>query len=63
MKYVEIIASSDVSDTVMAIAENAGAQDFRSGPAGEDGMRQMRILVSDDKFQSVLDALQKILTT
>lgn len=62
MKYVEIIASSDVSDTVMAIAENAGAQDFRPGPTGEDGMRQMRILVSDDKLQSVLDALQKIFT-
>jgi uncharacterized hydrophobic protein (TIGR00341 family) len=61
MKYVEVIAGAGSSDTVLAIAEKAKAQDFRLGVAGEDGMRQMRMLVGDDKLQSVLDNLQTVL--
>ncbi len=61
MKYVEIIADAGSSDTVTAIAEKVKAQDFRLGVAGEDGMRQMRMLVSDDKLQPALDILQNVL--
>jgi uncharacterized hydrophobic protein (TIGR00341 family) len=61
MKYVEVIADAGSSDTIVAIAEKAKAQDFRLGVVGEDGMQQMRMLVSDDKLQSVLDTLQNVL--
>jgi len=63
VKYIEIVASSDVADTVGAIADNEGALDFRLGARDEGGVQQMRLLVSDDKLQSVLDALQRILST
>ena len=62
MKYVEIIADSSSSDTVLAIAKKEEVQDCRLGVVEEDGMQQMRMLVSDDKLQTVLDALQKLLT-
>ena len=61
MKYVEIIADANSSDTVAAIAEEAKAMDFRLGIVGKDGMQQMRMLVSDDNLQLVLDALQDML--
>ena len=61
MKYVEVVADAGSSSAVSAIAEKTGAMDFRLGVAGEDGMRQMRLVVSDDKLQPVLDALQNVL--
>ncbi|QTA80982.1 DUF389 [Desulfonema limicola] len=61
MKYVEIIADSGSSETIFAIAKKAKAQDFRLGSAGNDNMRQIRVLVSDDKLQLLLDTLQNIL--
>ncbi len=61
MKYVEIVAESGSADTVAAIAEKIKASDFRLGPEGEDGLRQMRLLVDDGHLQWVLDALQSIL--
>lgn len=61
MKYVEIIADAGSSDTVSAIAEKAKALDLRLGVVGEDGMRQMRMLVNDDNVQLALDTLQNIL--
>lgn len=63
MKYVKIIADASSSDTVSAVAKKEEVQDFRLGTAEEDGMQQMRMLVSDDKFQQVLDSLQNILDT
>jgi uncharacterized hydrophobic protein (TIGR00341 family) len=63
LKYIEIVASSDVVDTVAAIADSEEALDFRPGVPSEDGVLQMRMLISDDKLQSVLDALQKVLTS
>jgi hypothetical protein len=62
MKYIEVIANEGSSDTVSAIAEKAYAPDFRLGAVGEDGMRQMRMLISDDQLQIVLDTLQSILS-
>lgn len=63
MKYVEIVADVHSADTVSAIAEKLEVSDVRPGIAGEDGMRAMRLLVADDKIQSVLDSLQKVLDT
>lgn len=61
MKYVKIIANKESADTVLAIAKKEEVQDFRLGVVEEDGMQQMRMLVSDDKLQLVLDALQDLL--
>lgn len=61
MKYVEVIAEAGSSATVQAAAEKAKAADFRLGAVGEDGMRQMRMLVSDDRLQVALDTLQNTL--
>ncbi len=61
MKYVEVIADTGSSDVVAAIAAKAKATDFRLGAVGEDGMQQMRILVSDDRLQLALDNLQNVL--
>jgi uncharacterized hydrophobic protein (TIGR00341 family) len=61
MKYVEIIADAGSADTVSAISEKAKAVDFRLGVLAEDGMQQMRMLVSDDNLQLALDTLQNVL--
>jgi uncharacterized hydrophobic protein (TIGR00341 family) len=61
MKYVEIVIEEGSSDTVLAIADKAKARDIRLGMVGEDGMRQTRMLVSDDQLQTALDALQHVL--
>ena len=58
MKYLEVVADSGNADTVSAIAEKHEVSDHRIDPVGEDGRQTMRILVSDDKLQSVLDSLQ-----
>ena len=61
MKYVEVVANEGSAGTVAAIAEKADAQDVHFGVVGENGMQQMRILVTNDRLQWVLDALQHIL--
>ncbi|MDX9742110.1 MAG: TIGR00341 family protein [Gammaproteobacteria bacterium] len=61
MKYVEVVARAGSSQTVLAIAEKVKAHDFRLGGVGDDGMCQMRLLVSDNQLQLTLDALQNIL--
>jgi uncharacterized hydrophobic protein (TIGR00341 family) len=62
MKYVEIIADTGNMDTVSAIAENLEVSNVHPGAVNENGMQTMRLLVADDKLQSVLDGLQKILS-
>jgi len=61
MKYIEVIAESGSSNTISAIAKKAKALDFRLGVVGEDGMQPMRVLVSEDKVQLMLDTLQNVL--
>ncbi|MCW8889544.1 MAG: TIGR00341 family protein, partial [Sedimenticola sp.] len=61
MKYLEIVAAATSADTISAIAEKGKAEDCRLGVVGEDGMQQMRLLVSEEKLQWVLDALQHVL--
>ena len=58
---MEVIAESGSSGTISAIAKKAKALDFRLGVVGEDGMQPMRVLVSDDKVQLMLDTLQNVL--
>jgi len=58
MKIIEVIAEAGNADTVAGIAEQHEARDFRLGFKGEDGRQAMRLLVSDEKAQVVLDALQ-----
>lgn len=61
MKYVEVVANTGSSSTVSAIAEKVKAHDFRVGVVSEDGLQQMRLLVADNKLQSLLDTLQNVL--
>jgi uncharacterized hydrophobic protein (TIGR00341 family) len=61
MKYIEVVADVGSTKMVSAVAEKNEASDFRLGPVGEDGMQLMRLLVADDKIQSVLDDLQNVL--
>lgn len=61
MKLIEVIAASGSSDTVSVIAEKYKARDFRLGREGEDGRLAMRMLVTDENVQAVLDALQNVL--
>jgi uncharacterized hydrophobic protein (TIGR00341 family) len=63
MKIIEVIADAGNADTVAGIAEHFAARDFRLGYKGEDGRQAMRLLVSDEKAQSILDALQGALAT
>ena len=60
MKYLEVVADAGNADTVSAFAEKHEVADLRIGTIGEDGRQAMRILVSDDKMQSVLDSLQTL---
>lgn len=60
MKYVELIVNTGNADTVTAIAEKHEVTDQRISAAGEDGMQAIRLLVADDKLQSVLDSLQTL---
>ena len=61
MKYVELVIKEGNADTVSAIAEKQEATDLRISAVGDDGMQAIRLLVTDDKLQSVLDALQTLL--
>jgi uncharacterized hydrophobic protein (TIGR00341 family) len=61
MKYVEVVVDAGSADNVSAIAEKHEVADIRRGEAGEDGKLAVRLLVADDKLQTVLDALQKML--
>jgi uncharacterized hydrophobic protein (TIGR00341 family) len=63
MKYVEVVTDKGSSDTIVAIAEKSEVSDVRISETGKDGMQSMRLLVADDKIQSLLDSLQKILHT
>jgi uncharacterized hydrophobic protein (TIGR00341 family) len=61
MKYLEIIADTGNAETIAALAEKAEARDFRTGNVDENSMQSMRMLVSNDKMQFVLDTLHSLL--
>ncbi|MBF0585624.1 TIGR00341 family protein [Prosthecochloris sp. N3] len=61
MKLIEVIADEGSLKTVEAIAEKQNARDFRVGRKDAQDMQLMRMVVSDDRVQDVLDALQGVL--
>lgn len=63
MRIIEVVADAGHTDTLTGIAEQYGAIDVWWGAEAEDGRRSLRMLVSDDKRQAVLDALQNVLGT
>ena len=62
MKIIEVVADSGHADTVTGIAENAELS-WWSGGLTEDGRQSIRLLVSDQKRQQVLDSLQTVLAS
>ncbi len=62
MKYVEAIVKESSVDTLEKIAEKYDALDFRSGLVStEDSMQQVRMIVTEESLQKVIDAMQNIL--
>ena len=61
MKLIEVVADAGSMDTVAVIAEKYKAHDFRLTFKGEDGRQAMRLLVTNDRVQPVLDTLQNVL--
>lgn len=63
MRLIEIVADAGHSDTLAGIAAQYEITDIWWGAAGEDGRRSCRMLVTDEKRQAVMDALQNVLGT
>jgi len=61
MKLIEVIADEGSVKTVTAIAEKHKVRDFRTGLKDKDDSQLMRLVVTDDKVQEVLDSLQGVL--
>jgi len=60
MKIIEVIADAGHRDTIVGIAEQQQVEDIWFTPNDEDGRIVVRLLVSPEKRQKVLDALQTI---
>lgn len=58
MKIIEVVADEGHLDTVVGIAEHQQVRDHRLGAKDADGRRVVRMLVTDEQSQSVLDALE-----
>lgn len=63
MKLIEVIADEIVTETVTEIAAKNNAVDFRLARKDEQGRQAMRILLQDEMVQSVLDALQPVVSS
>lgn len=63
MKIIEVIADSGHLDTINGIAEQYGAVDHWLGSVVEEGRCSVRLLVTTESRQAVLDALQTVLST
>ncbi len=62
MKLIEIIAAEGNAETIAAIAEQNEVQDYRAGLKDDAGRQVMRMYVTDDTVQAVLDSLQNVLS-
>ncbi len=60
MKIIEVIADAGHHDTIVSIAEQQQVEDIWFTQKNEDGRIIARLLVSPEKRQKVLDALQTI---
>jgi len=63
MKIIEVIADHGHLDTIMGIAEQHQAIDVWPGSVAEDNRCAVRMLVTPESRQAVLDALQSVLST
>ena len=63
MKIIEVIADQGHLDTIMGIADQHGVVDAWHGAVAEDGRCAVRMLVTPDSRQAVLDSLQSALST
>ncbi|NOQ89385.1 MAG: hypothetical protein GQ549_00395 [Gammaproteobacteria bacterium] len=61
MKIIEVIADAGHHDTIVGIAEQQQVEDIWLTPKNEDGRNSIRLLVSPEKRQKVLDASQTVL--
>lgn len=61
MKYVEVITSARSTKTVLAVAKKEKSYNTRLGNTDEDGQQKIRMLIDDDRLQSLLDTLQNVL--
>ena len=63
MKIIEVVADAGHADTLTGIAEQHEIDDIWFGPAHEDGRVAARLLVRPQHRQTVLDALQTVLSS
>ncbi len=63
MKIIEVIADQGHLDTILGIADQQGVIDHWPSAVAEDNRCSVRMLVSPDSRQAVLDALQSVLST
>lgn len=63
MKLIEVVADAGHLDTLTGLAEQYGALDYWYSQTAEDQRRSVRMLVDDARRQTVLDALQNLLST
>lgn len=61
MKIIEVLADSSYLKALQGVAERLELSDYWEGPEGKDGRHAVRFLVSPEKRQATLDALQAIL--
>ena len=61
MKIIEVIADAGHRDTIVGIAKQQQVEDIWFTQKNEDGRTVARLLVSPEKRQKVLDALQTVL--
>ena len=61
MKIIEVIADHGHLDTILGIAEQQGVIDHWPSAVAEDGRTAVRLLVTPDSRQAVLDSLQSSL--
>jgi uncharacterized hydrophobic protein (TIGR00341 family) len=62
MRVIEVVADAGHLDTIQALAEEQGVMDVWWGPESDDGRRAVRMLVSPEHRQTVLDRLQGLLS-
>lgn len=62
MKIIEVVADAGHLDTIRALAEEKGVVDLWWGAEDEDGRCVVRLLVSPERRQAVLDMLQGMLS-
>jgi uncharacterized hydrophobic protein (TIGR00341 family) len=61
MKIIEVLADNSYLKALEGVAERNEAADYWEGPEGKDGRHEVRFLVSPEKRQDTLDALQAVL--